>query len=215
MSATIPTARVAAIALLAAGAAAAGACGRSREQRALADQRAQVHELAEQAARLATSDTSSPVGRATIPNRIGLPQIAGVASDSMRITSTDGAVVYTLARDTVRMQLSDSIVRHVRQKVNADADSASGNFAGFIKHTVAGALGSAMGFVIRTPVRDIRSARYDNGELRIETSGGPLHRGTFSVGNKHNGNDHTTFARADAERFVAAIEARQRALGVR
>lgn len=209
MSATIPAARAAVVVLLAT----VGACGPSRQQRERAAEREQVHELAQQAARLAVPD-SSPVGRATIPNRIGLSQIAGVASDSVRITSTDGAVVYTLARDTVRMQLGDSIIRHVRQKVNAGADSASGNFSGFIKRTVAGALGSAVSFVMKTPVRDIRSARYENGELQIETGGGLLHQGTITAGPKHKG-DRTTFARDDGERFVAAIEARQRALGVR
>ena len=191
------------------------ACGPSREQRAAAAQQEQVEELGKQAARLAAGD-SSPVGRATVDGRVGLPQVAGAAGDSMRITSTDGTVVYTLARDTVRMQLGDSLVHHVRQEVNASADSSAGSFTGFIKSTVAGAVGSAMSFVIRTPVRDIKSARYDDGELRIETRGGGLNNGTFSVGSHKDTDKHpTTFARADAERFVAAIEARQRALGVR
>ncbi|GJG86044.1 hypothetical protein tb265_12250 [Gemmatimonadetes bacterium T265] len=201
--------RTASVALLAA----LCACGNRRERRAEEAQRDQVDSLAQVAVRLATRD-SSPVGRATIPNRIGMPQIAGVAPDSLRIVSTDGAVVYTLVRDTVRMQLGDSVVRAVRQKVNAGADSASGNFGGFLARTVAGAVGSAMSFVMKTPVRDIRTARYEDGELRIETSGGVLHHSTVNVGDKH-GNDHTRFAPADGERFVAAIEARQRALGVK
>lgn len=190
----------------------AAACGPSREQRAAAAQREQVRDLAKQAAALATD--SSPVGRATIPNRIGLPQVTGLASDSLRITSTNGTVVYTLAHDTVRMQLGDSLVRHVRQEVNAGADSSSGNFGGLIARTVAGAVGSAMSFVVKTPVRDIRSATYKDGELRIETGGKLLNTGTYSVGSNHD-KDRTTFARADAERFIAAIEARQHALGMR
>ncbi len=192
----------------------AAACGRNAERRAADAQEAQVDSLARQAARLATGD-GSPAERARVDGRVGLPQVA--AGDSMRIASTDGAVVYTLARDTVRMQLGDSVVRHVRQEVNAGADSASGTFAGFIKSTVAGAVGSAMGFVMKTPVRDIKSATYDNGELRIESRGGMMRNGTFSVGRKDDtrGGDHTAFARADAERFIAAIDARRRALGVR
>lgn len=196
--------------------AAVAACGHRRERRDAAEQRAQVDSLARRAAQMAQE--SSPVERARIDNRVGLPRIAGVASgaagDSVRITSTDGAVVYTLARDTVRMQLGDSVVRAVRKNI-AGADSASGNFGNFIKQTVAGAVGSAMSFVMKTPVRDIRTARYENGELRLESDGGPLHHGTFSVGHKRDGKNHTTFAPADAERFIAAIEARQRALGVR
>ncbi|HEY0780490.1 MAG TPA: hypothetical protein VGD56_21215, partial [Gemmatirosa sp.] len=193
----------------------AAACGRHADRRANAQQEA-IDSLAREAAQLATGD-SSPASRARVDDRVGLPQVAGAAGDSLRIVSTDGTIVYTLVRDTVRMQLGDSLIRHVRQEVNTGTDSAEGSFAGFIKSTVAGAVGSAMRFVIRTPVRDIKSARYEDGELRIESRGSGLHGGTFSVGGKqHSDHDaeHTAFARADAERFIAAIDARRRALGV-
>lgn len=203
-------------------AAAAAACGSTREERARAAQEKQVRELARQAAAMAT-DTSdsaaaarSPVHRATIPNRLappgGLSVADGGAPGELRIVSTDGAVVYTLLRDTVRMQLSDSLVRDVRRKIERDSDASADGFAGFFKRTVAGAVGGAMGFVVRTPVRDIQSARYENGELRIESKNG---HGNLSVGGKHDGkHDRTTFAPADAERFVAAVNGRRRALGV-
>lgn len=206
------------------------ACGPTREQRARAAQENQVRDLARQAAELAESDSAaaarSPVRRATVPNRLapgGLAVDSGAgatgaagAPNELRIVSTNGEVVYTLARDTVRMQLGDSVVRQMRRKMEESADSAPGNFGSFIKHTVAGAVGSAMGFVVRTPVRDIRLARYEDGELRIETGRGPVGHGTFSVGGKHDkGGNHTVFAPADAERFIAAIDARRRALGGR
>lgn len=232
----MPTRPVAA-ALLLIAASGAAACGSSREQRARAAQEDQVRDLARRAAQLAESDSAaikrSPVGRATIPNRLapttgalgvadsgGAPSAGAPTTGSpgeLRIVSTNGAVVYTLVRDTVRMQLGDSLVRDVRRKVEAGGDSGSG-FGAFLKQTMAGAVGSAMRFVVRTPVRDIRSARYEDGELRIETSSGVVNHGTFSVGgkrNKNKGGDRTVFAPADAERFVAAIDARRRALGLR
>ena len=187
------------------------ACGQSREQRA---RDAQVDDLAERAAKLAASD-SSPVGRARIPNRIGLTQVSDGTPDSLRIVSTNGAVVYSLVRDTVRMQLGDSLVRDVRKKVNANVDSASGNFGSFIARTVAGAVGSAMTFVMKTPVRDVKSARFENGELRIETRGGLMGHTTINTGGTHHDNNPTVFTPADGQRFVDAIEARRQALGVR
>ena len=207
MSRPYPTAPVLAFLL------ALAACGPNREQRARDAQRAQVDDLAEQAAKLAAPN-DSPVERARIPNRIGLAQVTDGTPDSVRIVSTNGAVVYTLARDTVRMQLGDSLVRDVRNKVNAHVDSASGNFGNFIARTVAGAVGSAMTFVMKTPVRDIQSARYEGGELHIERHSGLMGHTTVNAGGKHDG-EKTTFAPADAQRFVDAIEARRRALGVR
>ena len=187
------------------------ACGPSRAER---DRDAQVNGLAEQAARLA-APTDSPVERARIPNRIGLTQVTDGTPDSLRIVSTDGAVVYSLVRDTVRMQLGDSVVRDVRRKLDAKVDSASGNFGSFIARTVTGAVGSAMTFVMKTPVRDIKSARYENGELRIEANSGLIGHTTINTGGHHHDNTPTTFSPADGQRFVDAIDARRRALGVR
>ncbi len=212
--------RRAVLTLLAVAPAAAAACGHRPADRGTDARREQIDSLAREAARLATSDTTartaSPVGRATVPLAVGTAQATGAVPDSLRIVSTDGAVVYSLVRDTVRMQLGDTVLREVRRKMQANTDSATGNFGNLIARTVAGAVGSAMTFVAKTPVRDIRSASYEGGELKIETRTGLLHGNVRvnSGSDRKDGKQGTVFAPADAERFVAAVQARRRALGV-
>jgi hypothetical protein len=126
----------------------------------------------------------------------------------VRVTSTDGALVLAVIGDTVRVRLGDSVAARVRRGVGEGADGGSG-FGGFVARTVKGAVGGAMAeatrFAVRVPVAEVRDLRYEDGELR------------FGSERRRRGRDSHTgarFAPADAERFIAAVRARQRALGV-
>jgi hypothetical protein len=120
----------------------------------------------------------------------------------VRVTSTDGAVILALVGDSVRLQLSDSL----RNKVKQDLDSSKDGFAGMITRSVSGVVSSAMGFVVRVPVRDIEDVRYEDGQIKLRSRGG---KGNFSMGGDNDGKGHASFSQADGERFVAAVKARQ------
>ena len=122
----------------------------------------------------------------------------------VRVRSLDGSFILALVGDSVRMQLSDSL----RQKVQQDLDtSKQDGFGGLVTRSVSGIVGSAMGFVVRIPVRDIEDIRYEDGRIQFESRG---KQSKFSMSGKGNGGDsHGRFSPADGERFVAAVKARQ------
>ncbi len=217
-----------------AAAVALGACGGHEQRDPRRAERAAVRDAARRAAALATGDSAAPgadghdgghdgshVGAARDSEPHARVQL-GVAETSrlvrgddpplgpgdVRVVSTDGALVLALLGDTVRMRLGDSVTAKVRREIDEGADSASG-FGGFVARTVKGAVGGAMAeaarFAVRVPVAEVRDLRYEDGELRFGSDRGRR---------KHK--EHTTarFTPDDAERFIRAVRARQRALGV-
>jgi len=133
-----------------------------------------------------------------------------LGAGDVRVTSTDGSFVMALVGDSVRMQLSDSLRRSVRQKIDSSADSAGG-IGGMIARSVSGVVSSAMGFVVRIPVQQIENVRYEDGQIRFETRGGG-HVNTSSQ-DTENRRAKAQFSAADGARFVAAVKARQQELG--
>jgi hypothetical protein len=125
----------------------------------------------------------------------------------VRITSTDGAFILALVGDSVRMQLSDSLRRSVQHDIDTSAKS---GVAGMITRSVSGIVGSAMGFVVRIPVTEIDNVRYENGRVLFDTRG----KSHVSMSNSGDREGKAQFTREDGERFVAAVKARQAALGV-
>jgi len=120
----------------------------------------------------------------------------------VRVTSTDGAFVLALVGDSVRMQLSDS----VRAKVQHDLDTTKKDgFAGLVTRSVSGIVGSAMGFVVRVPVRDIQDVRYEDGHIKFDTRG----NSHVSINGSKDNESSATFSPEDGARFVAAVKARQ------
>jgi hypothetical protein len=132
-----------------------------------------------------------------------------LAPGDVRIVSTDGALVLALVGDTVRVRLGDSLVAQVRRDLYAEPDTGAG-VGDFIARTVKGAVGGAMAeatrYAMRVPVGEVRELRYEDGQLRFGSG--------RKSGRKRGNETSARFARADAERFIAAVRARQRALGV-
>ncbi len=207
-----------------------GACHSREERDPRRAERAAVRDAARRAAALATGDSTSPdpdahdashdashdgsrpharvqlgAGSASALVRGGDPPLG---PGDVRVVSTDGALVLALLGDTVRMRLGDSVTAKLRREVEAGADSASG-FGGFVARTVKGAVGGAMAeaarFAVRVPVAEVRDLRYEDGELRFGSDRGRR---------KHNQHTTARFTPDDAERFIRAVRARQRALGV-
>ena len=188
------------------------ACRRGRDvaNEARERQEQEVDRLAEQAGRMAAGESTpgARTARSDTGMRIALGGGSGAeltrSSDpalgpgDVRVTSSDGMMVLALIGDTVRTRLGDSAVAKMRREMNVEADTATG-FGGFmaqtIKGAVAGGMAAATRFAVRIPVSEVREMRYENGELHLRS------------GKKNNMN--ARFAEADAERFMAAVRARQ------
>lgn len=127
----------------------------------------------------------------------------------VKITSTDGALVLAVVRDSVLVQLSDSLRASVRDSVRAGMDSAGDQVGAFIGNMVGTVVNSALGFTVRVPATAVENLRYENGELRFDVRGGNVKLNSGKNTNSNGG----TFTPEDAERFIIAVEeakARQR-----
>lgn len=124
--------------------------------------------------------------------------------NDVKVTSTDGALVLAVVGDSVRMQLSDSLRAAVKLELDsADKDNA---LAATIMKSVGSVVNSALGFVVRTHVDDVKNLRYEDGSIRFDVEGGNVNLDTGS-GKANN----TKFAEADAHRFIEAVQRRQQA----
>lgn len=136
---------------------------------------------------------------------------ATLGPGDVRIFNADSSVDLVLVGDTISAGLSDRAVAKVRQEASdpADADSGiAGAIASIVKKTVANTIGTRIQF----PLETVRDVRYEDGGFTIEgTDGRP--RRLFSNDKKSAVQTDQPFRSADAERFIAAVRARKRALG--
>ena len=128
------------------------------------------------------------------------------------VTSTDTAITLTLVGDTVRFQLADAVRRSARAQVDSGLGKEAGAFGRAIAGSVSKIVEASTGFVVRIPVQQMRDVRYTDGMIRFETTGD----GKFSMGGEGDrAGGKGQFTPEDGERFVAAVKARQQALGQR
>lgn len=124
-----------------------------------------------------------------------------LGEDDVRIVSTDGVLVMSLIGDTVRMQLSDSLRNSIQAEITKDGDK-NGGLAGMITKSVGAAVGSAMGFVVRSPAKDVQDLRYENGHIRFKIRDGNVN--VKSDGDSKSNN--ASFSEADAKKFIDAVK---------
>ena len=212
---------------LLAAAVALGACGSHAERDPRQAEREQVRDAAERAAPLATGDSNGagPARDSQAKSRVSIGTgghgdlVRGadppLGPGDVRVTSTDGMFVLAVIGDTLRMRASDSLAAKVRREMAEKADTATG-FGGLVARTVTGAVGGVMDvaarYAVRVPVAEVRDLRYEDGQIRFET--GREGRRDRGGDGRHENGMSAQFSRADAERFIAAVRARQRALGV-
>lgn len=124
------------------------------------------------------------------------------APGAISIRTTDHKITLTLAHDTVSMGLSDSVLAEARAQMAKDTNEhgLAGAFSGFIKKTVSSALRSRVAY----PVQDIQDAKYENGRI-VFTYRQPREMKFEDVGNDKQ-KALASFAPADAQRFVAAVD---------
>lgn len=132
----------------------------------------------------------------------------------LRIYNTDSTLDVVLMGDRIAAGLAPRMIEQVRLKLDSSkhADSGlGGSIASMVKKSVAGAIGTHAMYALA----DIRDIRYDNGHLiLLWKSGGSqtMFKGThINMDDKQTNDDR--FSKADAQRFIAAVHARQKELG--
>lgn len=122
--------------------------------------------------------------------------------DAVVIHTTDNAVTLALANDTVSMGLSDSTLNKAR--ADMAKDTADKGMGGALSKLIQKTVNSALHSRIAYPVQDLESAKYENGAIVF------TYRVKRKVTFDNVSSDHhkalQSFAPADAQRFVAAVD---------
>lgn len=126
----------------------------------------------------------------------------------VRITTTDGDFELALVGRDVLMRFSDQMIAKLNRDLGPQGQQASG-IGGWIERTVKGNVQQMLNKQMVIPVNAIDEARYEDGEIRLLSKSD---KGRFEFFGS-NGRDPKSksamsgFAPADAERFVAAVNA--------
>lgn len=132
----------------------------------------------------------------------------------LRVYNVDSTVDLVLHGDRVLAGLSPRTADRIREKMQSEASRDTTGLGGFIAATVKQTVASAITTHVVYPVADIADMRYQDGSLVIERrDGGTTH--LFGNTKVNDRNVSKSFRREDAERFIAAVRARQNQLGMR
>lgn len=132
-----------------------------------------------------------------------------------RLASEGGAVELILRGDTVRMGIGAMLADSVSRAVDAALDSAGGDVLARMGAQIARSATEAVAKrALAVPVADITAVERKEGGFTLRTRTG----GTFNVGTRREGSGDGqdvsgAFDPAAVDRFLAALEARRRALG--
>lgn len=169
------------------------ACGRSESASAAADTAIAV---------ATNTESSSDSAPTTAP-----PATIG-ADGSIAIHSSGNEMVLGLARDTVYMGLSDSLLAKTRAGMSRESSDWSGGGSG-LANLIKSRVGDALGSRVRYPIADIQGVRYVNGAIEFD------YRHKHAISFESVSTDHekalASFTPDDSRRFVAAVNAALRA----
>lgn len=138
----------------------------------------------------------------------GTNDSTALADADVKITSTDSKITLAVLRDSVVMQLSDSLRQSVQLSVDSsmqnevDGGGMGGSIARMVGGAVSKAVNGAMGIALRAPTSQVTDLRYENGRLYFKVEGGNMKFSTHGTGS----NDGALFAEDDAKRFIDAVE---------
>jgi hypothetical protein len=128
---------------------------------------------------------------------------AAESSDSLVIRTTDGTMNLGLARDTIFMGLTDSVLALAREDMARDTQETGSAIAGTIERFVKKKVSSALGTRLTYPVTDIDSASYRNGSIKFAYR---ERRRMACEDVSQNGHKAlASFSPEDAQRFVATV----------
>ncbi len=102
------------------------------------------------------------------PRSASAPAGAVAASgDSVAIRTTDGAIQLGLARDTVYMGLTDSVLALARTDMARDTEETRSVIAGTIERFVKKRVSSALQTRLKYPLADLDSVTYSGGAIKF------------------------------------------------
>ena len=152
--------------------------------------------------REAATDSAATQVEAPTPASAGQTAASG---DSVGITNKTGAVLLSVAGDSVSMGFSPATLAKIRSET--DTARAGSGLGGMIERTVKSGVQSMLSKRVTVPVADIESVRYEGGEIRFAYRTRP--RGMKLEDIKVDKEPVlASFSEADAQRFVEAVEAR-------
>ena len=130
-----------------------------------------------------------------------------LAAGDIRIVSADSAVELALIGSRIMMRLSDKTVAEIKRKTDTTGVSGSG-FAASIEKMVKSGVASALNQQVEYPLSEVRDARYEDGEIKLEMNGkGPR---LFEQTRINKTPVMKSFRPEDAQAFVAAVQARKK-----
>ena len=137
------------------------------------------------------------------------PPTDSLGPGDLRIYNVDSTVDLVLLGNKILAGLSPKTVAKVKTELDnsavGDTSGIGGSISQIVKRSVAGAIGTHAVF----PLSDIKDIRYENEQIVFDWKDGGKHEmfGNTSV-NKEKVS--RTFRKDDAERFIAAVDARKK-----
>jgi hypothetical protein len=122
----------------------------------------------------------------------------------VQIATTDSSMELALVGQRILVRFGERTREQIRRETDTNTVHDSG-FGGSIERLVKSTVASALDKQIEYPLTDVREASYENGEIRLETNRGRLLERTQVHGKPLS----RSFAPQDAQRFVAAVQARK------
>lgn len=154
--------------------------------------------ISDEGFRADTAETAAETAAA--PKTPADSALVGDASDVYAMASQGGEVVAGLTDRVVYFRLSDELLHEIDREMSREAKSQTG-LGGRLADAVTGGVSSMLRHRVEYTVDEIRSVEYADGGLRLVFEDGET--GGPSV---ETDDGTPIFARADAERFIAAFE---------
>jgi hypothetical protein len=166
------------------------------------------------------SADSAAAAVATPPAAAMAPADGALRPGDVRISTPDNAVVLALMGDSVWMGLSDSVLAQARLATDsartkaaaANKSGIGGAFGAMITDKVTAAVDAGLRTRVAYALSDLQDVTYEDGAIHFTYRAGAKHTMSFEdIKTGKSGESHpvlSTFAPADAQRFVAALHAR-------
>lgn len=140
------------------------------------------------------------------PGRVGQRDSLVLGPGDVMITNRDSSVDLALVGQKIVVRLSDKTMEKVRRETDTSAVKDSG-FGGSIERLVKRTVQSTLGQQFDYSLSDVRDARYENGAIVLDVNG----KEPRLLANTKVGGEKVmeSFRPEDAQRFVAAVNARK------
>lgn len=141
------------------------------------------------------------------------PEAASLGPGDLQILTTDGNFDVTLTGAKISAGLSPKMQEKVRADMQKETDKEQSGLGAVISGAVKSSVASAIGIHVSWDLAKVRDVVYENGTLKIVDIDGDTH-GLSGDSKGGNTREKAVFSKEDADRFIAAVNARKRELGI-